>query len=254
MGLFRVSSSFPAVPFHLEGTGLILRSRHPCWMPQTSHAQSGTPPHPPQMLPKLSKYWIYHRREHIWLINSLFPNWSHSDKDLKCTPIVSGYCFQLHMLLPATMQSVHFMLVCKSCSHQTIDSQYLNWNHLLSHLPCTAGSSRLTQRRACGAVHKTSMNERSLFLLNVLQLMGRWTSLSGKDNSQCSQHTKSWTNSSSTLHLKTIQGFRSGVTCLQWINPWRASKKDFMVSPLSWGKLKRSFYSSFPHLGKVKER
>lgn len=122
--LFRVCSLFPAVLFHPEGTGLILRSRHPCWRPQTSHAQSGTPP--PKMLPKLSKYWIYHRREHIWLINSLSPNWSHSDKDLKCTPIVSGYCFQLHMLLPATMQSVHFMLVCKSCSHQTIDSQYLN--------------------------------------------------------------------------------------------------------------------------------
>lgn len=87
-----------------------------------------------------------------------FLSWSHSDQDWKCAPIVSGYCFQLHMFLPATMQSVHFMLVCKSCSHQTIDSHYLNWNHLLSHLPCTAGSCRLTQLRPCGAVHKASMN------------------------------------------------------------------------------------------------
>lgn len=251
MELFRVCSMFPTEPFHPEGKGLILRFKHPCWMPQTSHAQSGTPP--PQMLSKLSKYWIYHRREHIWLINSLFPNWSHSDKDLKCTPIVSGYCFQLHMLLPATMQSVHFMLVCKSCSHQTIDSQYLNWNHLLSHLPCTAGSSRLTQWRACGAVHKTSMNERSLFLLNVLQLMGRWTSLSGKDNSQCSQHMKSWTNSSSTLHLKPIQCFRSVVMCLQWINPWKASEKILWFLPF----LEKSSTITSPPLfltWKVRER
>lgn len=75
------------------------------------------------------------------------------------------------------------------------------------------------------------MNERSLFLLNVLQLMGRWTSLSGKDNSQCSQHMKSWIKSSSTLHLKTIQCFGSVVMCLQWINPWKTSKKILWLHP-----------------------
>ena len=69
-----------------------------------------------------------------WFSPGFCPGPFHCDQDWKCAPIVSGYCFQLHMFLPATMQSVHFMLACKSCSHQTIDSHYLNWNHLLSPL------------------------------------------------------------------------------------------------------------------------
>lgn len=106
-----------SMPPSLQWTGFILIPRHPWLMQRTSHTLHST-----------QTFLILDSSQpKTHLVNQLsFSNWSHSDKDWKCTPIVSSYCFQLHMLLPATMQSVHFMLVCKCCSHQTIDSHYLN--------------------------------------------------------------------------------------------------------------------------------
>ena len=45
--------------------------------------------------------------------------------------------------------------------------------------------------------------------------MRRWTSLSGKDNGQSSEHLKSWINANSTLHPKTITHYFRSVVALR---------------------------------------
>lgn len=45
--------------------------------------------------------------------------------------------------------------------------------------------------------------------------MRRWTSLSGKDNGQSSEHLKSWINANSILHPKTITHYFRSVVVLR---------------------------------------